>query len=104
MLRVLGNIGNETTVKRTKSSSRIRAKRRTNLEFIADWLTKILPGAGWVEIKSISHTPLAFSTNMGSSLVPQMFLKEYIALFIGLTFAACGLFAGYLWSQLQYDD
>lgn len=83
--------------------SRTDSRQRTNLELISDWLTKILLGAGLVELKSITEAAVGFSKSMGESLPPNMLLSEFIGLFIALGFGACGVVTGYLWSQLHFD-
>lgn len=85
------------------SPARTDSRQRTNLELISDWLTKILLGAGLVELKSITEAAVGFSKSMGESLPSSMLLGEYIGLFIALGFGACGVVTGYLWSQLHFD-
>lgn len=82
--------------------SRTDGRPRTNLELIADWLTKILLGAGLVEFKSLTESAVSFSRSMGQSFGTGLLLADYIGLFIGIGFGACGVVTGYLWSQLHF--
>ena len=66
----------------------------------ADWLTKLLLGAGLVELRSISTGTWSYAQSLGSNLDTE--LGAYIALSIILGFGSLGVISGYLWSQLHY--
>lgn len=74
----------------------------THLQQIADWLTKILLGAGLVELKSISEAIWNFSQTIGSTINSDT--GPFIVVFILMGFGALGLITGYLWSQLHYGS
>ena len=77
-----------------------RYKGNTNLEQISDWLTKLLVGAGLVQL---GRTPAAFS-RLANALSNGFGGTNSSAPF-GLTFvifyAGCGFFYLYLWSRLS---
>ena len=72
----------------------------TNLELIADWLTKLLIGAGLIELKGIFTGVTKFSVTVGAVLGGDM--GPPVALLIIIAFSALGLITGYLWSQLHF--
>ena len=74
----------------------------THLQQIADWLTKLLLGAGLVEIKSISQSAWVFAQKLG--VVIDETHGPYIALSVAVGFGALGAISGYLWSQLHYGN
>ncbi len=74
----------------------------THLQQIADWLTKLLLGAGLVELKAISVSTWSFSTSLGLIIKPEF--GQYIVISVLVGFGALGLITGYLWSQLHYGN
>jgi hypothetical protein len=77
-------------------------EKSTNLQEIAGWLTKLLLGAGLVELKSVSKKAWEFSQTIGDSM-GRTYAKYEV--FSGLiAFSALGILAGYLWSQLHYGN
>jgi hypothetical protein len=86
------------------------APPHTNLEEIADWLTKLILGAGLVELTSL-RTPIGEFTRFMATGVNPPFVsggQQYedpgspaIALAIMSFFSASGLLYGYLWTRYQ---
>lgn len=72
----------------------------THLEQIADWLTKIILGAGLVELKDIAESTAAYAQKIGPSLGQEY--GEVTALLIIVSAASLGLLTGYLWSQYHF--
>ncbi|MFT7527165.1 MAG: hypothetical protein ACI9LY_002318 [Arenicella sp.] len=77
-------------------------KNPTHLQQIADWLTKILIGAGLVEMGNISDSVWEFSNSIGSVIDPST--GSFIVVSIIVGFGAVGAVSGYLWSQLHYGN
>jgi len=77
---------------------------QTNLVEIADWLTKIILGAGLVQLTSLPKPIWTFATNMAAGVVngTNEPANPAIALAIMGFFATCGLLYGYLWTR--YED
>jgi hypothetical protein len=86
---------------------------QTNLEEIADWLTKIILGAGLVSLTKLPPHIFAFADYMGNALGepayeskgPHSFFvppnNAPIALAIMGFFSTCGLLYGYLWTRYE---
>ena len=74
----------------------------THLQQIADWLTKLLLGAGLVELTNISKATWQFSKAFGDVVDPQF--GPYMVLSVLIAFISLGLISGYLWSQLHYGN
>jgi len=82
----------------------------TNLEEIADWLTKLILGAGLVELTSLRVPVYQFAAFMAQGVdpVPAAGEKQIslgspeIALAIMGFFSAAGLLYGYLWTRYQH--
>ncbi len=83
---------------------------RTNLEEIADWLTKLILGAGLVELTHLRVPIGEFAAFMATGVNPPYMSKgeKYedpgspaIALAIMSFFSASGLLYGYLWTRYQ---
>lgn len=86
---------------------------QTNLEEIADWLTKIILGAGLVSLTKLPPLLGQFATYMASALGepnydsvnPNAFYispaNPPVALSIMGFFSTCGLLYGYLWTRYQ---
>ena len=75
-------------------------ENETHLQTIAEWLTKLLIGAGLVQLQTISDNTWAFA----KSLSGDNFLIAYIYVFTLLSSASIGVVFGYLWSQLHYGS
>jgi hypothetical protein len=73
----------------------------TNLEQISDWLTKLLLGAGLVELKPLIETTWYFSGTLGAEM--NVSFGKFIAFFIILASGSLGIITGYLWSQLHFE-
>ena len=89
--------GDKSTSKTSNISDRPSPQGvNTNLEEISDWLTKILVGAGLVQLQALG--PLLqkvaghFSSSLGNS--------ELVVLAIILNFTIWGFFSGYLFTRL----
>ena len=82
-------------------------RAQTNLVEIADWLTKIILGAGLVQLTRLPKPIWEFATSMSVGVaVNSASLDETpnpaIALAIMGFFSTCGLLYGYLWTR--YED
>lgn len=77
-----------------------RYRGNTNLEQISDWLTKLLVGAGLVQL---GRTPTAFSrlANALSSGLGGVSSSAAFGLALVVFYAGCGFFYLYLWSRLS---
>jgi hypothetical protein len=76
----------------------------TNLVEIADWLTKVILGAGLVQLASLRHLTWNLAGTMAEGVVKGTAepANPAIALAIMAFFSACGLLYGYLWTR--YED
>ena len=83
---------------------------QSNLEEIADWLTKLILGAGLVALTKLSDPILKFADFMASGVYPQPLNhvpargvegNPAIALAIMGFFSTCGLLYGYLWTRYE---
>ncbi len=80
---------------------------RTNLEEIADWFTKLILGAGLVELTNLREPIGQFATFIASGVDPYPAVKgnqgsPAIALSIMLFFSASGTLYGYLWTRYEH--
>lgn len=78
---------------------------QTNLAEIADWLTKIILGAGLVQLTSLPRPIWSFAKVMALGVVEDPAVETpnpAIALAIMGFFSTCGLLYGYLWTR--YED
>jgi len=71
----------------------------TNLEVIADWLTKLLIGAGLVELGSLRNGLNEFSTKLGGELG----VSQYVIFAIVIFGMMIGILFGYLWTQTHFQ-
>ncbi len=72
----------------------------TNLEQISDWLTKILVGAGLVQIGSLTGSLRKLANDLGASLGDSSAAPDF-AMAALVYFAACGFLIAYLWTRLN---
>ena len=83
-------------------SSNSPSPPHTNLEEIADWLTKLILGAGLVELKSLRGPVKHFAIFMAHGVdIPDNPGSPAIALAIMSFFSASGVLYGYLWTRYQ---
>lgn len=78
---------------------------QTNLAEIADWLTKIILGAGLVQLTSMPAPIWKFANLIALGVVEDPSVETpnpAIALSIMAFFSTCGLLYGYLWTR--YED
>lgn len=71
----------------------------TNLEQISDWLTKILVGAGLVELKSVPSALSAF----GSAFKANDAMGKFgwvAAPSLAIVYSVCGFLLAYLWARI----
>jgi uncharacterized membrane protein len=71
----------------------------TNLEQISDWLTKILVGAGLVELKG----PSSVLSSFASAFRENQALGSHgwiVAPGIAIAYAVCGFLLAYLWARI----
>lgn len=91
----------------TSQSSGVRQPPHTNLEEIADWLTKIILGAGLVELTSMREPIWQLSQFMAKGVEPAPTQQvtdpgsPAIALAIMGFFFASGVLYGYLWTRYE---
>ncbi len=81
------------------------ARPQTNLAEIADWLTKIILGAGLVQLTSMPGPIWKFANVIALGVVEDSSVETpnpAIALAIMAFFSTCGLLYGYLWTR--YED
>ena len=71
----------------------------TNLEQISDWLTKILVGAGLVELKELPSALGAFGSTFRENNALGS-LGWVVAPAIVITFSVCGFLLAYLWARI----
>jgi hypothetical protein len=93
-------------------SSSVLRHPYTNLEEIADWLTKIILGAGLVELTNLVHSLPRFAEYMARGVEPvppvspscpvAQEASPPIALAIMGFFFASGILYGYLWSRWEF--
>lgn len=89
------------------AQSNERVSPHTNLEEIADWLTKLILGAGLVELTNLRAPISQFATFVASGVDP--FPRQQsgpqsspaIALAIMCFFSGSGLLYGYLWTRYE---
>lgn len=87
---------------------------RTNLEEIADWLTKIILGAGLVGLTKLPPQINRFATYMAQALGESTYVLSKstpgqtekldnapITLAVMAFFSTCGLLFGYLWTRYE---
>lgn len=80
---------------------------QTHLQEVSDWLTKLLLGAGLVELKSLGKYAWRFSGELGGMIgerLGQDSLGRFAVLAILTGFSALGILTGYLWSQYHYGN
>lgn len=83
----------------TTATPRERFGANSNLEQISDWLTKILVGAGLVQLGSVPSALERMGSYLGSNLnIPN---GEATAVAIVLYGVGIGFTFGYLWSRLR---
>ena len=75
-------------------------ENETHLQTIAEWLTKLLIGAGLVQLQTISDNTWTFAKDLSGDNV----LVAYIYVFTLMSSASIGVVFGYLWSQLHYGS
>jgi hypothetical protein len=89
-------------------SSSTRPHPYTNLEEIADWLTKIILGAGLIELKNLQNPIKDFAAFVARGVDPLPPNKHSdpgspaIALAIMGFFASSGILYGYLWTRYEH--
>jgi hypothetical protein len=101
-----------TSQSSTAQSSGVLRHPYTNLEEIADWLTKIILGAGLVELTNLVRSLPKFAEYMARGVEPVSPVSSScpvaqeasppIALAIMGFFFASGILYGYLWSRWEF--
>jgi hypothetical protein len=89
------------------SQQKAAIQENNNLTDISDWLTKVLVGAGLVELKTIPSFILKIATRMGNGLALQPALVESATILsagILLYYLSFGFMAGYLTMRLVIFD
>ena len=77
-------------------------EKPTHMQQVADWLTKLLLGAGLVELKAIWTQIEQLSAALGAGIDAGTGKFVVLAALGGA--GAIGLLSGYLWSQLHYGN
>ena len=88
-----------------KSTGQSSSPPQTNLAEIADWLTKIILGAGLVQLTSMPGPIWKFANLIALGVVEDPKVETpnpAIALAVMAFFSTCGLLYGYLWTR--YED
>jgi len=77
---------------------------QTNLIEIADWLTKIILGAGLVQLTRLPDPIWRFASKMAEGVVKDTCENPNPAMALAIMgfFSTCGLLYGYLWTR--YED
>lgn len=88
--------GNNVTAG-TRSQSILQ---NTNLQEISDWLTKVIVGAGLVELSKLPPLVRGFAEYMAKSINPDD-PSAAVALVILGYFWSCGILFGYLWTRFE---
>jgi hypothetical protein len=76
----------------------------TNLEEISDWLTKILVGAGLVELSNIFLKLKAFGSGFMSDDLPLGPSGWIVAPALVITYSICGFLLAYLWARIYMTE
>jgi hypothetical protein len=79
-------------------------KTNTNLEEISDWLTKILVGAGLVELGKIASALRSFGDSFAGKDTPLGPSGWIIAPALVITYSVCGFLLAYLWARIYMLD
>ncbi|HVT58567.1 MAG TPA: hypothetical protein VHR45_09215 [Thermoanaerobaculia bacterium] len=91
-----GSAGTTTTTGTTATTTTYQGN--TNLEQISDWLTKILVGAGLVELKQIFTSFQTFGSSFnGGALGPRGWIA---APALVIAYSTCGFLLAYLWARI----
>jgi hypothetical protein len=87
----------------------LKFKGNTNLEDISDWLTKILVGAGLVELNKVFDIFKSFGTSFNpplgkgadqAKLAPLGNFGWVVAPALVITYSICGFLLAYLWARI----
>ena len=97
--------GSQADAQAQKPNDQNAPESPTNLEHIADWLTKLILGAGLTQIGKIPEKLDSLANYIGQAMgeaVASADWKAYklFALAICLFFSLCGFLFGYLWGRL----
>ncbi len=91
-----GDIGN------SREPLNIAYTPSTNLEQVADWLTKIIIGVGLVEIRSIGETLSTLGILVQNSVAPDFGAANVITQASVVSFFVLTFLAAYLWTRIHY--
>jgi len=80
-------------------SDQASAEAPTNLEHIADWLTKLIVGAGLTQLTKLPGQLDSLANYIGKGMGDVKAYKLF-ALAICIFFSLCGFLYGYLWGRL----
>ena len=75
--------------------------QNTNLQEISDWLTKVIVGAGLVDLTRLPPQIWKLAKLMAASNDPQTGGSPGVALAIMGYFSACGVLFGYVWTRFE---
>jgi len=74
----------------------------TNLEQVSDWLTKILIGAGLVELASLRDSLAGIGTLVSKTVTPAPNGAGIVSQLVVLVFLVVGFLSSFLWTRLYY--
>jgi hypothetical protein len=101
---VSSSAGNDAT-----QNAALKFRTNTNLEDISDWLTKILVGAGLVELNKVLDIFKSFGTSFNpplgkgdnlAKLAPLGNFGWVVAPALVITYSICGFLLAYLWARI----
>jgi hypothetical protein len=90
-----------STERQQPESNRLTYAPNTNLEQISDWLTKILVGAGLIELSSLRQGLGTLSGNLAPAFGGGD-LGRVFSLTVVLSYTLLGFLLGYLWTRLYF--
>jgi hypothetical protein len=74
----------------------------TNLDQLSDWLTKVLLGAGLVQLKTLPGQIARAGAYIANGLGPDQHYSQFAAALV-VYFTVLGFFSGYLGTRVLYD-
>jgi hypothetical protein len=89
---------------RPETAATLRYRPSTNLEQVSDWLTKILIGAGLVQLGSMSAGLGALGSVVAGGSAPPLPWASVVAQVVIVVFFVVGFLAGFLWTRIDYGE
>lgn len=95
--------GNAASAAGKEGDATSQFRPSTNLEQVSDWLTKILIGAGLVQLKQLNDW-LADLGKMADRVVPSLSGAGVVAQVTVIFFSISGFISGFLWTRIYYGQ